>query len=162
MPVDDVVLIAVHTFSKQIRLYSMKIDWRFPKPGEQSSFTPAIECQQLTVLESFCPMLDTVMLSPSAEPELSHLHIVPRALGRPGALPSQPRIVVTFTSLANNNNNGDSSYSIVSSWELNEEVPVLDPSFSELESNRKTKKASPTDLKVCKLPSTFDSGANDV
>ena len=162
---DDALLLVVHTVARQLRLYSLNIDWQAAKSGEQALNIPTLSFQHLTTTDVCAPDLDTAedmpqmfMSMSSPELELSHLKIIPR---RPEIRPentTQPTILAVFSHLPNlysATEMRDIPYSVLSRWELREEKPSLDPNFGQLSS----KKAGVNDPKVwiyCALLSLGD------
>jgi hypothetical protein len=140
--VDDTLLLAVCTYNKQIRLYTLKINWQVTKQGEQVQLNPTIDCQHIAVLDSCTPHHDPAMAY-SVPVELSGLHVIPRGLDTN----SLPLVLAVFTSLPPQAGTGSgtaSTYTILSRWELRDEVPTLDTSFLQLGS----KKSGAAELKV--------------
>jgi hypothetical protein len=88
MFIDDTLLLAVHTANKQLRLYTVRIDWQASKTSETQSITPSISLIHLTCLDVCAPLIDesphTISSLQNNEFELSHLMLIPRSPTTPG------------------------------------------------------------------------------
>ena len=146
------MLVAIHTASKQLQIFVMKIDWQMPKTPEPPSNPPTISLQHVTSLDMCAPSLSRElepslpsMSNPLQEPELSHLMFVSRP--NPASNDQKDSTPVIFgifspglTSIAG----AQEAHTIVARWELREEKAVIDESFSQLN----TRKPSSSNPKV--------------
>ena len=138
------MLLVVTTVAKQLRLYSMKIDWQNKSTEQQHTNLPVISTQHLTTVDFCAPSIEFVgsqsnmyMITPASEPELSHLELIPRKPENRSPRGTLPIILAVFSYVPgtlNGDEMSEPSYSILARWELAEEKPSLDATFMELNS----------------------------
>ena len=132
----------------------MKIDWQSNKTTEQQpAAQPIISIQHVAMVDYCAPSMESIgsqssifMIAPVPEPELSHLELIPR---KPETRPGRKTLPIALAIFSHVPNVlageiRESSYSILTRWELVEEKPNLDPTFTQLV----TKNAPGTELKV--------------
>lgn len=137
---DDNILLVAHTESRRILLYSLKINWNQANPSQPPTHPPTIESQHLTTIDSCYPSTDSHWTLPL--PSLAKLDIIPRSYMDKNTT-ANPMIMATFME-RDTTDNRLPIRTILSRWELREEKPVIDPSFS----SASAKNSSSTELKV--------------
>ena len=137
-----------------MRLYSVKVDWQIKSTEQQPANPPVIIIQHLAMVDHCAPSTESVgsqsnmfMIASAAEPEMSHLELIPRKPESRSGGRTSPIILAVFSHVPETLSGGqmrDSPYSVFVRWELAEEKPSLDPTFTQLAS----KNAMGNDLKV--------------
>ena len=147
---DDALLLAAHTASKQLKLYSLKIDWHMQKPGETAPNPATLSLQHLITLDICVPSFNGpdsaggAPLATTRELEMSHLKLLPRPPDPPDETNAVPIVLGVFSRFSDVVTDASLSYSVISRWELREEKATVDSSFTKIN----TKKINPSELKV--------------
>ena len=148
---DRTTFLAVHTASKQVRLYSLRVQWPTQKPQGDQHLPPAtLALEHLTSINVCAPF--SVPLSGQFDAygsigppfELTHLDYIaplPDPLDK-GRL-SKPRILAAFTPVLDYRTSDVHSLgqTIITMWDISEEAPHLDESFLELNSKKRVASA---------------------
>ena len=132
---------------KQVRLYSVRVNWSTKGPGDQSIPSASLSVHHITVLNVCAPQL-SLPVGPyhpyePMEPQmdLTHLEMVP-ALSAvlDKSQTSRPRIFAVFTPVMDEKSSQVHvpGQTVISLWEIREETPQIDESLLELASKKTT------------------------
>ena len=129
---DDHVLLAAHTASRKVRLYSIKINWNQAAPTHPPIGPPNLSSQHLTTIDFCHPSIDSHWSWPA--PELIRLDIIPRSyIDKTASV--HPIVLATFIE-RDGDMNELPTRTILSRWQLQDDQAAIDRSFLQLSAKR--------------------------